>query len=431
MKIRMPKRLTSLILAGTLSTGLACAKKVEEKHNENINNDKTMEIIEDTVELEQKNVVYSTEKLNDELNFSENSIEESNNTDESTIEEKICSNLELSFYVTATSNVNVRAAANRKGEKLGMLFKGQSLKLLNDLSDWVEVEYDGKNAYISKEYVEIIESYSFPVNNSIPTIDANRGLDYYLNSINSIEATAKVNVRSEANTNCDVLSQLSKGDTLPLISDYNDEWYEVNYNGKNAYVFKEYAKVRNNYTNKYEMSDIVFMISRTPLYNVDTFEVIKEIPKNEIAEVYAQTDDYYLASVNGVIGYISKEHSQSLGDTYVIIDISSQNLKVYVDDKLIINTSIVTGKDSTPTYCGVFDVYKKEENVHWPEFKVTVRYGLAFNRGEWMHDASWRKSFGGEQYHKKGSHGCVNIPPDVMDDVFENVEIGTPVLVKK
>lgn len=424
MKIRMPKRLTSLILAGTLSTGLACAKKVEEKNIENVNNDKIVEMVEDIVESN-SNEIYIED-------IQEEPIEETEYVDINKEMKKIIEEgLELSYYVTATDNVNIREHANKNAEKLGMLFKGQSLKLVKELDGWAKVEYDGNIAFINSNYLEFVTSYDFPINDDIPVIDADKGLNYYLDAISSIEATAKVNVRSEANTNCSVFSQLSKGDTLPLISDYNDEWYEVNYNGNIAYVFKEYAKVRNNYTNKYEMSDIVFMISRTPLYNVDTFEVIKEIPKNEIAEVYAQTDDYYLASVNGVIGYISKEHSQSLGDTYVIIDISSQNLKVYVDDKVIIDTPIVTGKDSTPTYCGVFDVYKKEENVHWPEFNVTVRYGLAFNRGEWMHDASWRKSFGGEQYHKKGSHGCVNIPPDVMDDVFENVEIGTPVLVKK
>ena len=425
MKIRMPRRLTSLLLAGVLTTGLACSKpKNEEKPNNN--EDKNISVIEDEIVLQENENNIELQPI-----YAESEVIEETNTKEETIEEKIMDNLELSYYVTAIDNVNIRANANKKSDKLGMLFKGQSLKLIGDLDGWAKVEYDGSVAYISKDYLEFVESYEFPTNEDIPVIDSDKGIDYYLDGISSIEATAVVNVRKEPNTNCDKLDQLSKGDKLPLIREFNDEWYEVEYNGVTAYVYKEYAKVSNNYTTKYEFSDIVFMISRTPLYNIDNFEVIKEVPKNEVAEVYAQTDDYYLVKVNGTIGYISKEHSQSLGDNYVIIDISSQNLKVYVDDKAIIDTPIVTGKDSTPTYCGVFDVYKKEENVHWPEFNVTVRYGLAFNRGEWMHDASWRKSFGGDQYHRNGSHGCVNIHPDVMKDVFENVEIGTPVLVKK
>lgn len=420
MKIKMPKRLVSLILAGTLSTSLACAKKND---NKNINSNKSIEVLEDTVELTQGNndIVY--------LKEAPISAEEQKNINKE-IEQIVSEGLELSYYVTATTNVNIRANATKKGEKLGILFEGQSLKLIKELDGWAKVEYNGEEAYISKDYLQIVKSYEFPTNENIPVIDSDKEIDYYLNSIDSIEATTTVNIRREPNTDCEKLSQLSKGDKLPLISEL-DGWYEVEYNGEPAYVYSEYARVIKNYTNKDELSDIVFMISRTPLYNIDNFEVIKEIPKNEIAEVYAQTDNQYLVKVNGTIGFVDKKHVQSLGDTYVIIDISSQNLKVYVDDKMIIDTAIVTGKDSTPTYCGVFDIYKKEENVHWPEFNVTVRYGLAFNRGEWMHDASWRKSFGGEQYHKNGSHGCVNIPPDVMDDVFENVEIGTPVLVKK
>ena len=258
-------------------------------------------------------------------------------------------------------------------------------------------------------------------------MDDDKDAHYYLGEITFVKATGKVNIREQANTDSNILGQLSKGDRLPFVSDLG-EWYEVNYEGRTAYVYSEYAKITTECVS--EVADIVFMISRTPLYDIDSFE-IDRIPKRELAEVYAEDDEHYLVKYNGVYGFVEKKHTQSLGDNYVVIDISDQNLKVYVDDKVVIDTSIVTGKDSTPTYCGVFDVYKKERNVHWPEFGVTVKYGLAFNRGEWMHDASWRKKFGGDIYHEDGSHGCVNIPKNVMPDVYENVEIGTPVLVKK
>jgi lipoprotein-anchoring transpeptidase ErfK/SrfK len=179
------------------------------------------------------------------------------------------------------------------------------------------------------------------------------------------------------------------------------------------------------------MVDMVYASSKTPLVDVNTNREFTSIPRHEVAEVYGKTDDCYLVYINGKLGYVSKEHVNSLGDTYIIIDISSQNLKLYVDDKLIIDTEIVTGKDSTPTYRGLFDVYKRGEDINWPEFGVTVRYGLAFNRGEWIHDAKWRKKFGGNIYHENGSHGCVNIPSEIMPTIYENADIGTPVLVKK
>lgn len=45
-----------------------------------------------------------------------------------------------------------------------------------------------------------------------------------------------------------------------------------------------------------------------------------------------------------------------------------------------------------------------------------------------IHDADWRREFGGEIYRTNGSHGCINTPPEVMSELYELVEIGTPVV---
>ena len=46
-----------------------------------------------------------------------------------------------------------------------------------------------------------------------------------------------------------------------------------------------------------------------------------------------------------------------------------------------------------------------------------------------LHDANWRSEFGGEIYKRDGSHGCVNMPDETTDIIFENAEIGTPVMI--
>lgn len=333
-------------------------------------------------------------------------------------------------YASAKENAKIYSDANIKSDKLGMLIKGESLLFVSQVDDkWSQIIYDGSMGYIQNSQIELNEFEEFPCDEDIPTITENNFLDYFDIS-NTVTATAKVNVRSEATTESEKLDQLSVGDSLPLLNVY-DEWCEVDYNGRVAYVYREYVKESKGYIPKNPMADMVYMTSKTPLYDIETGEVIANISMREVAEVYGKTDDYYLVNCKGNTGYISREHVCSLGDNYVIIDISSQILQVYINDELVIETSIVTGKDSSPTYCGLFDVRTKEENVHWPEFKVTVRYWMPFNRGEGMHDAKWRKKFGGTIYHKDGSHGCVNIPPEVMPEVFEKVDVGTPVLVKK
>ena len=56
---------------------------------------------------------------------------------------------------------------------------------------------------------------------------------------------------------------------------------------------------------------------------------------------------------------------------------------------------------------------------------------MPFDGGIGLHDASWRRKFGGNIYLKDGSHGCVNMPSDKASDLYENVEVGTKVLVHK
>lgn len=415
MKLKVPRRLTAFFLSMLLGAGLCGGCKKEEAGDDfskNKTDDTKIEVVyetvEDTVELEES----ITEEEKEEVS------------------ESILDNFEKFEIAKATSNVKLREESGRKSKQVGLLLQGEYLIVKNKVDDdWYEVEYNGKSAYVSSEYVDIIECYELPYNHDVPFIEDN--IEDYVLEEKSIIATANVNIRKGPDTSYEKISLLNKNETLPLIRVLDNGWYEVEYNGETAYVICKYAKEIKGYSLKCEMSDMIYMTDKTPLIDIETSENIQNIPKNEVAEVYAQNEDYYLVKADGKVGYISKNYCQSLGDTYVIIDISDQNIKVYQEDKLIVDSPIVTGKDSSPTYCGIFDVYKKEEHVHWPEFKVTVKYWMPFNRGEGMHDADWRKEFGGTIYHKKGSHGCVNLPVDVAPIVYDTVEVGTPVLVKK
>ena len=53
---------------------------------------------------------------------------------------------------------------------------------------------------------------------------------------------------------------------------------------------------------------------------------------------------------------------------------------------------------------------------------------MPFNGNIGMHDANWRSSFGGDIYKTNGSHGCINLPPSVAQELYGYVEKGTPVI---
>lgn len=55
--------------------------------------------------------------------------------------------------VTATTNVNIRAAASQNADKLGTLVGGASLDLLAVEGEWCKVNFAGQVAYVKAEYV--------------------------------------------------------------------------------------------------------------------------------------------------------------------------------------------------------------------------------------------------------------------------------------
>jgi lipoprotein-anchoring transpeptidase ErfK/SrfK len=50
-------------------------------------------------------------------------------------------------------------------------------------------------------------------------------------------------------------------------------------------------------------------------------------------------------------------------------------------------------------------------------------------KGIGIHDASWRDDYGGDIYETAGSHGCVNTPYDKMLELYNETEVGTPVVM--
>lgn len=118
---------------------------------------------------------------------------------------------------------------------------------------------------------------------------------------------------------------------------------------------------------------------------------------------------------------------------YVEVDIPNQKMTYVKDGQVLVSTDVVTGASwGYPTPPGFYKVENKDTDC-WLEgldYKVFVDYWIGFIGYEYgIHDADWRTKFGGENYIKNGSHGCVNTPKEATATIFENIEIGVPVLV--
>ena len=122
-----------------------------------------------------------------------------------------------------------------------------------------------------------------------------------------------------------------------------------------------------------------------------------------------------------------------IGNTYVEIDYTNQRMWYYKDGVLLVETPVVTGNVSAGTASpeGVYCIVSKEENavLVGEDYKTPVNYWMPFCGGVGIHDAdSWRTVYGGDIYQYSGSHGCINTPTDQAAVIYNNIEVGTPVV---
>lgn len=122
-----------------------------------------------------------------------------------------------------------------------------------------------------------------------------------------------------------------------------------------------------------------------------------------------------------------------LGNTYIEVDMTTQHMYYYQNGELKLDTDVVTGnigrRMGTPE--GINFVYGKQKNrvLIGPNYATPVKFWVPVKGHVGIHDASWRNEFGGEIYKTNGSHGCINTPTEKMAELYDMVEIGTPVVM--
>ena len=162
-------------------------------------------------------------------------------------------------------------------------------------------------------------------------------------------------------------------------------------------------------------------VTRAPLITMSTVPAAADNAQAVIDEAKAKAD--------------TQEQTVTVpdGQTYIDISITDQKLVYYENGVPTIITDVVTGNESAhhDTPQGTFQVYNKATNrtLKGPGYSSFVRYWMPFTGNYGLHDASWRGSFGGSIYKTNGSHGCVNMPGNVAEVLFNTISVGTTVII--
>ncbi len=161
----------------------------------------------------------------------------------------------------------------------------------------------------------------------------------------------------------------------------------------------------------------------------------REVESQQIAEELLQAEDVKREPE------ISGSHyglGLSFGEDYIEVDMSKQKLMLYLDHELVLETDVVTGRPGSETIPGAKYVWDMQSPSVLRGFNKHTQKSYASPVNYWMpiddhaigiHDADWQSTFGGDTYLYRGSLGCINIPPSVMDDIFSLSYVGMPVAV--
>lgn len=221
----------------------------------------------------------------------------------------------------------------------------------------------------------------------------------------SSNQTSKVRVVKVVDNKSPVIS-LSGSKTMTL--DLNENYYEPGYSA------------RDNYDG--DITSNVYVSGKVNTSKVGVYEI-----------TYSVTDS------SGNYSYVSRViqvGSQSDMDesNYIMISIKEQKLWYYKNSKLFLSSDVVTGtKGVHDTYKGRFRIKNRVAGTYLVgvDYKSWVDYWMLFDSKHQigLHDATWRSKFGGDIYKTSGSHGCVNMPYSKAKKIFNNVEVGTLVIV--
>lgn len=238
----------------------------------------------------------------------------------------------------------------------------------------------------------------------------------------------KINIEYKFGTRREVASDVNKMDMITY--DGNDVYFDKskvnNYVVSLAQKYDTYGSTRS------------FKSTRRGVVNVTGgvygWYILTESETEELYNQLLEGND--ISRVPNYDGTIIKNEDNDIGSTYIEVDILNQHLWFYKNGALLVEGDVVTGNASNghDTPKGVHYVWSKESPsiLKGQDYETRVEYWMPIEwTGVGIHDAIWRNpaEFGKNTYLTNGSHGCINSPLILAKTIYENVEIGTPVIV--
>ena len=134
----------------------------------------------------------------------------------------------LGIVTVSEGKVNIRAKASTDGKIVGKIGRDAGCDILDEEGDWLHVKSGKVEGYIKAEYV-------------LTGSEALEQASTLLKTIADVN-TDGLKVRTEPNTECEVLDIVGSGQSFDVLEEM-DKWVKIDLDGDEGYLFKDYVKV--------------------------------------------------------------------------------------------------------------------------------------------------------------------------------------------
>lgn len=184
-----------------------------------------------------------------------------------------------------------------------------------------------------------------------------------------------------------------------------------------------------------EINGYAYLKNSTVSYSDKELESpISVIEGDQVLYIISANDTYaYVANYDGSKKFYL--HIEDIDKDFIMVDLTNQRMDCYLDYHVAGSWGTRTGKNSSPTHEGSFDIDWKYKDWEFTTFPGSyARYWIPINEFEegihdLVNDDEW--NYGNQAYQLDGSHGCIRVPVEASEFVYENYEVGDMVLVRK
>ncbi|MGM2416336.1 SH3 domain-containing protein [Bacillus cereus group sp. BceL062] len=262
--------------------------------------------------------------------------------------------------INATS-LRVRSAANTSSSVLGNLKNGEKVTVLGKANGWAKINYQGKEGYVSLEYVKLEAGKQ----EEKPAENITNGTQ----EVGTINATS-LRVRSAANTSSTILGTLKNGEKVTVLGKANG-WAKINYQGKEGYVSLEFVKLEagkqeekpaENITNGTQEVGTINATSLRVRSAANTSSTILGTLKNgEKVTVLGKANGWAKINYQGKEGYVSLEFITIGKDS--IDPTNPTNPGQVTEERAVVNASLLNVRKGPSTGAAAVGHLKNGETV--------------------------------------------------------------------